>query len=97
MEGEEVPSASDAVLPSPAALRHATDRVCYAELAHSVSTTELMIVDFYKKGHLTLRLGQLLLDNLRHPRYDPKDLSSETIVHLLSRFDWPFKETMMLH
>ncbi len=64
-----------------------------AKLANTVSTTEIIIADFYKKGHLTLRLGQLLSDNLRHPRFDPKDLRSETIVHLLRRFERPFKET----
>ena len=64
-------------------------------IANAVSTTEIMIAEFYKKGHLTLRLGQLLMDNLRHPRFDPKDLRSETIVHLLRRFERPFKETVM--
>ena len=66
-----------------------------AQLANAVNTTEVMIADFYKKGHLTLRLGQLLLDNLRHPRFDPKEIRSETIVHLLRRFERPFKETVM--
>ena len=58
-----------------------------AQLANAVNTTEVRIADFYKKGHLTLRLGQLLLDNLRHPRFDPKEIRSETIVHLLRRFE----------
>ncbi len=37
------------------------------------------------------------MDNLRHPhfKFDPKDLSSETIVHLLRRFERQFKETAM--
>ena len=95
MESEEALLASDAALPSPVPMRHATDRLRDSELANAVSTTEIMIADFYKKGHLTLRLGQLLLDNLRHPRFDPKDLRSETIVHLLRRFERPFKETAM--
>ena len=95
MESEEAPSASDAALPLPVPIQHATDRLRDSELANAVSTTEIMISEFYKKGHLTLRLGQLLMDNLRHPRFDPKDLRSETIVHLLRRFERPFKETVM--
>ena len=83
MESEEALSASDAALPSPVPMQHSTDRLRDSELANAVCTTEIMIAEFYKKGHLTLRLGQLLMDNLRHPRFDPKDLRSETIVHLL--------------
>ena len=40
MEDEEAASASDAALPSQAAMQHATDRVCDAKLVHAVSTTE---------------------------------------------------------
>ncbi len=69
MEGEGAASASDAALPSPAALLHATDRVRDAQLANAVNTTEVIwsLTFTKKKGHLILRLlvVQLLLDNLR--------------------------------
>ena len=83
MEDQGAPSASDASIAWRAPLLHATDRVRDVELSNSVSTTEIMIADFCKKGHLTQQLGQILLDTLKHPPFDSEDISSETIVHLL--------------
>ena len=57
MEGQGAPSASEASIAWPAPLLHATDRVRDAELSNAVSTTEIMIADFCKKGHLTQHLG----------------------------------------
>ena len=59
MESEDAPSASDAALPSPVPMQHATDRLRDSELANAVSTTEIMIADFYKKGHLKQRTESL--------------------------------------
>ena len=39
-----------------------------------------MIVRFYQKGHLTLRLGQLLFDMLRHPDFNLAEVLSDSIV-----------------
>ena len=87
--------ASDASIAWRAPLLHATDRVRDVELSNAVSTTEIMIADFCKKGHLTQHLGQILLDTLKHPHFDAEDIRSETIVHLLRRFERPFAETAM--
>ena len=54
-----------------------------AELAHAVSTTEIMIVDFHKAGHVSQKTSRLFLNMARHPLFDHKDIRSETIVHQL--------------
>jgi len=95
MEDQGAPSASDASIAWRAPLLHATDRVRYVELSNAVSTTEIMIADFCKKGHLTQQLGQILLDTLKYLPFDAEDIGSETIVHLLRRFKRPFAETAM--
>ncbi len=95
MKEADAPSQNDAARPWPSALKHTIDRERDAELANAVSTTEIMIVDFYKAGHLSQKTGQILLDMARHPLFDPSDISSETIVHLLRRLERPFKQTAM--
>ena len=89
MDDEDAPSSNDATRPWPSALRHANDREHDAELANVLSRTEIMVARFYKEGHLTLKLGQLFLDTVRHPLFDVKELRSETIVHLLRRLERP--------
>ena len=54
-----------------------------------------MIAQFHAKGHLSLHLGQVLLDMVRHPLFDAKDIRSQNIVHLLRRLERPFMETAM--
>ena len=54
-----------------------------------------MIANLCKKGHLTQHLDQKLLDTLKHQHFDADDIRSETIVHLLRRFERPFAETAM--
>ena len=93
MDDEDAPSSNDATRPWPSALRHANDREHDAELANVLSRTEIMVARFYKEGHLTLKLGQLFLDTVRHPLFDVKELRSETIVHLLRRLERPFTDT----
>ena len=95
MEDDEAPSPNDSAPTWPSALLHAIDRERDAELANAVSATEIMIVDFYKTGRLSQRTGQIFLNMARHPLFDPKDIRSETIVHLLRRLERPFKETAM--
>ena len=95
VDDDEAPKRDDAAPPWPSALRHAIDRERDAELANAVSPTEIMIVDFYKTGRLSQRTGQIFLDMARHPLFDPKDIRSETIVHLLRRLERPFAETAM--
>ncbi len=90
MKEADAPSQNDAVRPWPSALKHAIDRERDAEFANAVSTTEIMIVDFYKAGNLSQKTGQILLNMARHPLFDPSDISSETIVHLLRRLERPF-------
>ena len=46
-------------------------------------------------SHLRLRLRPSCRMVCSHPRFDPKEIRSETIVHLLRRFERPFKETVM--
>ena len=95
VDDDEAPKRDDAAPPWPSALLHAIDRARDAELANAVSPTEIMIVDFYKTGRLSQRTGQIFLDMARHPLFDPKDIRSETIVHLLRRLERPFAETAM--
>ena len=46
-------------------------------------TTEIMIVDFHKAGHVSQKTSRLFLNMARHPLFDHKDIRSETIVHQL--------------
>jgi hypothetical protein len=93
MENDEAPLPNDDAPPWPSATRHTIDRERDAELARVLSKTEILIADFYKSGHLTLRRGQKLLDMLRQPEFDIKDIRSDTIIHLLRRLERPFKES----
>ena len=70
MDAGDAPSPNDAVSPWPSGVLHAFDRVRDAELADVLNKTEFMIVRFYQKGHLTLRLGKLLFEMLRHPEFE---------------------------
>ena len=63
----------------PSALLHTIDRNRYAELANAVSTTEIMFADFYKKGKLSQRTGQILLSMMRHRFFDPKDIAAKRL------------------
>jgi len=65
MDEEDAPSAN-AVRPWPSARLHAIDRERDAELADVLNRTEIMVASFHKQGHLTLKLGQLFLDTVRH-------------------------------
>ena len=93
MENDEAPLPNDDAPPWPSATRHTIERERDAELARVLSKTEILIADFYKSGHLTLRRGQKLLDMLRQPEFDIKDIRSDTIIHLLRRLERPFKES----
>ena len=64
-------------------------------MAEMLSMTELLVADFHEKNHGSQRVGQLLLDMLRHPRFDPKDMRSDNIVHLMRRLERPFQGTAM--
>jgi hypothetical protein len=58
-----------------------------------LSQTEIMVLRFTQSGGLSQRRGQALLDMLRHPNFDIKDVQSTNIVHLLRRLERPFKES----
>jgi len=58
------PSPSDDVRPWPSAQLHTIDRERDSESVRVMSRTEVMISDFYTKGHLTQRLGQALVSIL---------------------------------
>ena len=88
-------SQDDAATPCPSALLHAIDRKRDAELANAVSATEIMIFDCYKTGSLSQRTGKIFLNMVRHLLFDPKDLCSETFVHLLRLLKPLFEETVM--
>ena len=62
-------------------------------LAAVLSQTEIMVLRFTQSGGLSQRRGQALLDMLRHPNFDIKDVQSTNIVHLLRRLERPFKES----
>ena len=79
MDEEDGPSANDASRPWPSARRQTIDRERDAELADVLNRTEIMVASFHKQGHLTLKLGQLFLDTVRHPLFDVKELQSETM------------------
>jgi hypothetical protein len=59
---------------------NAFDRVRDAELAVVLNKTEFMIVRFYQKGHLTLQLGQLLFEMLKHPEFDIREVRLNAAV-----------------
>ena len=82
MDVDDTPSPNDAECPWPSAQLDAIDRMCDAEVAEVLNKTEFMIVRFYQKGHLTLRLGQLLFDMLRHPAFNITEVRSDRIVKL---------------
>ena len=65
----DAPSQNDAVRPWPSVLNW--------------HTTEIMIVDFHKAGHVSQKTSRLFLNMARHPLFDHKDIRSETIVHQL--------------
>jgi len=81
--------------PWPSGTVHAFDSVRDAELAGVLNKTEFMIVRFYQKGHLTLRLGQLLFEMLRHPEFDIREVRSESIVSLHRLLESPFENTVI--
>ena len=62
------------------------------ELAAVLSKTEIMVLNFHQSSGLSQRRGQALLDVLRHPEFNIKDVQSTTIVQLLLRLEQPFKE-----
>ena len=93
MDVDDAPSPNDAERPWPSAQLDAIDRMRDAELAEVLNKTEFMIVRFYQKGHLTLRLGQLLFDMLRHPNFDITEVRSDSIVKLHRQLERPFAET----
>lgn len=94
MDANDAPSPNDAqVHPWPSAQLHAIDRVRDAELANVLNKTEILIVRFYQKGHLTLRLGQVMFGMLRHPEFDITEIRSDSIVQLIRRLERPFAET----
>ena len=62
-------------------------------LAAVLSQTEIMVLRFTQSGGLSQRRGQALLDMLRHPNFDIKDVQSTNIVHLLWWLERPFKES----
>jgi hypothetical protein len=95
IEDVEAPSPNDAPRAWPAAQRHTIDHNRDALLADAINTSEIMVIDFYRKGHLSQRTGQMLLDMTRHPHFDPKEIRSDTIIHLLRRLERPFAETAM--
>ena len=58
-----------------------------------LNKTEFMIVRFYQKGHLTLRLGKLLFEMLRHPEFDIREVRSDSIVRLHRLLERLFADT----
>jgi hypothetical protein len=87
---------SDPVLSPPAKRKaDASERVRDTELAAVLSKTEIMILNFHQSGKLSQRRGQALLSMVRHPQFNPADLQSQTIVHLIRRVERPFQEIGM--
>ena len=70
----------------------AHDRRQDEELAAVLSNTEIMVLKFHQSSGLSQRRGQALLDLLRHPEFDIKDVQSTPVVHLLRRLERPLKE-----
>ena len=60
-----------------------------------MSAAEIVVVDIHKKGNVTLNLGQIILEMVRHPLFHPNDIRSKSIVHLLRRFKRQFAEIAM--
>ena len=52
-------------------------------LASTLSKTEIMVLNFYQQGHLSQRMGQSLMNMMRHPQFRVEELQSATIVQLL--------------
>ena len=75
------------ILPSPSAKKHAFDRKRDAELAGVLTRTEIMVEDFHRLSRESQRVGQNLLDMVRHPLFNVSDIRSETIVHLLRKLE----------
>jgi hypothetical protein len=82
MGADDTPSPNDAVCPWPSGTLHAFDQVRDAELAEVLNRTEFMKVCFCQKGRLSLLLGQLLFEMIRHPEFDIREVSSYSIVRL---------------
>ena len=55
-----------------------------------------MVLNLYQNAHLSQRLGQTLVDMLRHPQFRVEDIQSATIVQLLRRLERPFKESILV-
>ena len=72
------------------------DRKRESELAALLTTTEIMIAEFHQLSCEAQRVGQALLDMLRHPLFDLSEIRSQTIVHLIRKFERPFAETAMV-
>ncbi len=53
-----------------------------AKLSVVLNKTEFMVVRFYQRWHLTLWLGQLLSELLRHPEFDAMKVCSTSFVSL---------------
>jgi hypothetical protein len=69
IEDVEAPSPNDAARAKPSALRHTIYCNPDARLADAVSTSEIMVLDLYRKGHLSQKTGQILLDMTRHQHF----------------------------
>ena len=50
-------------------------------LAKTFTKTEIMVLNLYQNAHLSQRLGQTLVDMLRHPQFRVEDLQSSTILN----------------
>ena len=74
MEADDAPSPNDE-MPLWQSVRD-------AKLSAVLNKTEFMIVRFYQKWHLTLWLGQLLSEMLRHPEFDTMEVCSTSFVSL---------------
>ena len=68
----------------------AHDRHQDEKLADILSKTEIMVLKFHQNSGLSQRRGQALLDMLRHPEFEMKDVQSNTIVPLLWRLELHF-------
>ena len=55
-----------------------------------------MVADFHRLSRESQRVGQTLLDMMRHPLFNVSDIRSETIVHLLRKLERPFAETAVV-
>ena len=53
-----------------------------AKLSAVLNKTEFLIVRFYQQWHLTLWLGQLLSEMLRHPEFDTMEVCTTSFVSL---------------